>query len=225
MLILHLELLLLLLLHLELLLLLVLLLYHPHLSVLHLLLRHAAAANALADGRGRHHPPSSSSSSNHTTVRTTSHTVQAAGPPPLRTGEGILPLPEGQVLRVGGLLLVADEGVDDAASASAAVTVGEAAGAHPRRGQTGSTAGASAGAQATTTGPAGGSRVGRDHTGTTTAAGVGGPTSTSSSRNARPDHGLELGDPVVPLLDLGLEVGDLRMRYIVRVRSKIGVRS
>ena len=206
----HLELLLRLLLHLELLLL-VLLLYHPHLSVLHLLLRHAAAADALADGRGRHHPPSSSSSSNHTTVRTTSHTVQATGPPPLRAGEGILALPEGQVLRVGGLLLVADEGVDDAASASAAaaasVAVGEAAGAHPRRGQAGSAV-ASAGAQATTTGPAGGSRVGRDHTGTTTAAGVGGSTS-ASSWNARPDHGLELGDPVVPLLDLGLEVGDL----------------
>ena len=51
--------------------------------------------------------------------------------------------------------------------------------------------------------------MGRDHTGASSTAGVGGSTSTSSSRNARPDHGLELGDPVVPLLDLGLEVGDL----------------
>lgn len=189
-------------------------LHHPHLGVLHLLLRHAASADALAHGRSRHHTPTAGSR----------HAAETASPSPLGAGEWILALAKGQVLLPGGLLLVADEAVDDP-------TVGRAAGAHPRRAQAGPTC--ATGASSTSTHAAGttGSatrrrRVGRDvvkvrgrlghHTGGWhTAVAIGGSTTTSSAaatatpRHAQSNHGLELSDAIVTFLDLSLELGNL----------------
>ena len=212
--------LLLLLLHLELLGLLGL--HHPHLGMLDLLLRHPASPDALAHGRSRHHTPTAAAAA----ATRSRHTAEAAGPcSPLGAGEGMLPLAEGQVLLPGGLLLVGDEALDDPA-------VGGAAGAHPRRTKAGSPAGA---ATSTAGGTTGRRRVGRDvvvqmlrvggrlghHTRSGNAVvAVGGstttPTSSSSSAattaawNARSNHGLELGDAIIALLDLSLQLGDLR---------------
>ena len=189
-------------------------LHHPHLRVLRLLLRHAASTDALAHGRRLHHTPTGAHSTGPT------HAVEAAGPSPLGAGERILPLAEGQVLLPGGLLLVGDEALDDPA-------VGGAAGSHSGRAQAGPTAGSTPGATGGTTGRR---RMGRDavmkvrgrlghHPGggnAIVAVAVGGPTTTTTTSatataawHARSHHGLELSDPIVPLLDLGLQLGDL----------------
>ena len=197
-------LLLLLLLHLELLGLLGL--HHPHLRVLDLLLRHTTPTDALAHGRSRHHTPTTAGGTHGP-----SHAAETAGPSPLGAGERMLTLTKGQVLLPGGLLLVGDEALDDS-------SVGWAASAHPRRSQAGPATGTTTSSHATgtTAGTAGRRRVGRDvvhHTGGGhTVVAVGGPTTSSSaatSWDARSNHGLELSDPIVALLDLGLQLGDL----------------
>lgn len=193
-------------------------LHHPHLRVLDLLLRHASTADALAHGRSRHHTPARSYSTR------SRHAAEAASPSPLGAGERMRTLTKGQVLLPGGLLLVGDEALDDS-------PVGGTAGAHPRRPQAGPATGATTSSHTTGTpgSTTGRRRVGRDvvkvrvggllghHTGGGhTVVAVGGsttPTSSSAaattSRNARSNHGLELSDAIVSLLDLGLQFGDL----------------
>ena len=59
------------------------------------------------------------------------------------------------------------------------------------------------------------------------AVAVGGPTTTTTSAtataawHARSHHGLELSDPIVPLLDLGLKLGDLDDMDICSRRRRV----